>query len=218
VQPDGSDLRQLTAPQGTADLDPRWVGNTGALVFSRSGKSVGDSASDIWSMTSPDSSVAKKLTNVGSPRSIKQAVLRQMTALRATVTDKQEATKLDEAITHLTKALDPALWIDGAHLQPIGGDTVFNQEKDAVNQLRLLVQDAATVDGPTIQDFIQRLVLADRAIAVIAIADAVARNTDANDLAQANTELRKGDEETTAGRPLTAIEHYRNAWKKCLKP
>jgi dipeptidyl aminopeptidase/acylaminoacyl peptidase len=52
VQANGSGLRQLTTPDGTGDLDPRWVGSTGQFVFSRSGKGVADAASDIWSVSS----------------------------------------------------------------------------------------------------------------------------------------------------------------------
>ena len=191
VQPDGSGLRQLTSPQGTADLDPRWVGNTGMLVFSRSGKSVGDSASDIWSLAGLDGAT-KQLTSVGSPLSVKQAVLRQLIALRASVVDRQEGIKLDLAITHLTKALDPTLWIDGSHPQPTGGEVVFNQEKDAVNQLRIIVRDTSTVNSPTIEDLIQRLVLADRVLAMVGIADAVARNANSTEYCASQLGSSKG--------------------------
>ena len=51
VQPDGSGLTQITAPDGSADLDPRWT-TASSFVFSRSGQNAGDAASDIWSSTS----------------------------------------------------------------------------------------------------------------------------------------------------------------------
>ena len=52
VQPDGTGLQQVTAPSGVADLDPRWIKGTSGFVFTRSGKTVADAASDIWSVAS----------------------------------------------------------------------------------------------------------------------------------------------------------------------
>ncbi len=51
VQSNGSGLQQVTAPEGAADLDPRWGSGT-TFVFSRSGRSAVDAASDIWSASS----------------------------------------------------------------------------------------------------------------------------------------------------------------------
>jgi Tol biopolymer transport system component len=47
VQPDGAGMSQITAPDGAADLDPRWI-SSGGVVFSRSGSRPSDAASDIW--------------------------------------------------------------------------------------------------------------------------------------------------------------------------
>jgi Tol biopolymer transport system component len=47
IQPNGSGLQQITAPAGAADLDPKWTPG-GGFVFSRSGLSTADAASDIW--------------------------------------------------------------------------------------------------------------------------------------------------------------------------
>jgi len=52
IQANGNGLQQLTAPDGTGDLYPRWIGFTSAFVFSRSGKSSSDAASDVWSSAS----------------------------------------------------------------------------------------------------------------------------------------------------------------------
>lgn len=48
IQPDGSGLRQVTSSEGAADLDPHWIPGANAFVFSRSGITPADSASDIW--------------------------------------------------------------------------------------------------------------------------------------------------------------------------
>jgi hypothetical protein len=173
---------------------------------------------------SPAYGTASDGTNIGAwqgtlvcgVRPVKQGVLDDLIALRATVTDKQDGDKLDEAIKHLTKSLDPDLWIDGSHPEPKHGEKVFNEEKDAVNKLRELIKDQkSTIPDATLQDFIDPLVGADRQLAVVAIADAA--GGDPKDIAKANEELAKGDSEAADGKYTDAIEHYRNAWKHALK-
>lgn len=152
-----------------------------------------------------------------APRLIKQAVLNQLIAFRATVTDKEDGKKLDEAIKHLQKSLDPDLWIDDSHPKPKGGEKVFNEEKDTVNQLKNLMKDKhSTIPDATIQGWINRIVQADRFLAQVAINDAVARGGDPKKIAKANEELSKGDADA-AGKPDNAIEPYRNAWDQALK-
>ena len=65
VQPDGSGLQQVTAPDGLADLDPRW-GPGGSFVFSRSGKNIEDAASDIWFSPSLDTP-PEQVTRTNTP-------------------------------------------------------------------------------------------------------------------------------------------------------
>ena len=138
---------------------------------------------------------------------LKQGVLDDLIALRATVTDKEDRHKLDEAINHLTKSLKPSWWIDSSHLRPKDGGKVFDEEKAAVMQLRALINDRkSTVPDAIVQGFIDRIVGADRLLAVVAIADST-KNT-----AKANEELRKGDNELAKGHYDRAIDHYKNAW------
>jgi hypothetical protein len=154
--------------------------------------------------------------NFAGPGSAKQDVLDELIALRATVTDKQDGNKLDEAIKHLEKSLTPAWWTDDAHLQVKDGEKVFNEEKDAVNQLRDLIKDKkSSISDMTLQSFVDRIVAVDRLLAVVAIADAT--GGDSKDIAKANDELGKGDNETAKGKYDSAIEHYRNAWKFAQK-
>jgi hypothetical protein len=136
--------------------------------------------------------------------------------LRATVTDKQDGKKLDEAIKHLTKSLDLELWIDETHLQTKHGDKVFNEEKDTVVKLLELLKDKkSTIPDATLQGFIDRLVSADKLLASTAISDAAGGN--AKKIDKANEELGKGDARILDGKFTDAIEHYRNAWKQAIE-
>ena len=149
---------------------------------------------------------------------VKKDVLSHLIALRATITDKSDGHKLDEAIKHLTKSLDLELWVDGTHLQAKHGEKVFNEEKDAVVKLLELLKDKkSTVDKLTLQDFINRLVDADKTLATVAYNDAVAAGGDAKKIAKANEELSKGDARALDGKFVDAIEHYRNAWKHAIE-
>ena len=153
-----------------------------------------------------------------NPYRTKQKVRDDLVALRATVTDKQDGKKLDEAIDHLNKSLDPSLWNDNYHPKPKGGEKVFNEEKDTVNKLRELMKDKhSTIPDATLQGFINRIVAADRRLAQVAINDAIGRGGDPKKIAKANEELAKGDSDNTDGKPDNAIEHYRNAWDQALK-
>ncbi len=151
-------------------------------------------------------------------RELKQGVLDEMTALRATVTNKKDGKKLDQAIDHLNASLEPELWLDGNHLHSKKGKTVFQQEKDTVIKLRELLDDnKSTVDDAALSDFINRLVVIDRNLAVISIDEAVDGDGSSKKIAKANAEIVKGDEDAAAGSPHNAIEHYRNAWSFALK-
>jgi len=137
----------------------------------------------------------------------KQGVLDDLIALRAIVTRKEDVHKLDEAIKHLTKSLTPSWWIDSSHLKAHEGKKVFDEEKAAVMQLRALINDRkSTVPGEIVQGFIDRIMAADRLLAVVAIAGST-KNT-----AKAIVELGKGDEEDAKGHYDHAIDHYKNAW------
>jgi hypothetical protein len=150
------------------------------------------------------------------PWSSKQDVLNGLIALRATVTDKQDGNKLDEAIKHLTKSLASSWWSDDAHLQVKEGEKVFNEEKDTVNKLRDLIKDKkSSISDEELKSFVDRIVEADRLLAVVAIADVA--GGDPKDIAKANHELGKGSTEAALGKYDSAIEHYRNAWKFAQK-
>jgi hypothetical protein len=158
------------------------------------------------------------IATLNTPRGDKQRVLDQLIALRATVTNKEDGDKLDEAIKHLTASLDNSLWIDQTHLQPKGGETAFNEEKDTVNKLRDLLQNKkSAIADALLQGFIDRIVNADRRLALVVINEAIAAHGDQKEIANARDELAKGDSDIASAKHESGIEHYRNAWQHALK-
>jgi uncharacterized repeat protein (TIGR01451 family) len=154
-----------------------------------------------------------KVTAVDSVKNYKQHVLTDLITLRGAVTDKQDGKKLDDAIKHLANSLAPSLWVDGNTLVAKGGDKVFREQKDAVGKLIDLLKNNNSGISGGLQGFINRLVAADRALADIAINQAISAGDDPNQIAQAQNELAQGNSSATAGKYIVAIEHYRNAWK-----
>ena len=63
---------------------------------------------------------------------------------------------------------------------------------------------------------INRLVQIDRALAVIEIQYAETHNGNASKLNSARTYLAKGDTDAAAGKPTSAIDDYKNAWKNAV--
>jgi hypothetical protein len=152
------------------------------------------------------------------PKALKQDVLNDLIALRAGVTDKHDGKKLDNIIKDVQKSLDDKLWLDPSHLNTKKGKKVFEEEQQAVENLRQLIKDKKSkIPDADLQNFIDRLVSIDRILAVIVIDDAVAEGGDQKDIDKANKELAKGDEEASKGKFAHAIEHYRHAWDKALK-
>lgn len=145
----------------------------------------------------------------------KASILTDLQALRATVTDREDGRRLDQAIAQLRQSLHPSLWDDPLHPDPKRGSRVFQEEKDSVIKLIAIVRDRkSTIDDAIILGFINRIVSADRLLAQVAINDAAGGS--AKELAKANRELLKGDARAADGRFTSAIEHYRNAWKHAL--
>lgn len=149
---------------------------------------------------------------------ILQGVLNQAIALRAGITDRQDADKLDQAIRHLTRSLDPTLWGSLGRLHSKGGEKVFNELKDAVNKLgELLKNKKSSISDSALQGLIDRIVKSARELAQTAINDAIAAGGSPKDIGRANEEISKGDSDVAAGKYESAVEHYRNAWNHVVK-
>jgi hypothetical protein len=137
---------------------------------------------------------------------VKQDVLADLKALRATVT-------LDRAISDLQRSLDPANWIDQTHVRDA---SVFQGEKNSVNQLTNLIRQHGT--DATLQGFVDRIVKSDRLLCTFAINDAAAAGaSNTTGYTQAVNLRATGDQMVAARQYESAIEHYRNSWSKAVE-
>jgi uncharacterized repeat protein (TIGR01451 family) len=163
-----------------------------------------------------DPNFANNTASVSSLVSIekwKRNVLTDLIALRSTVSNKQIKQKLDETIKHLSNSLEASLWVHGNALEPVHGETVFNEEKAAVIFMSELIKTNAGGLAGLLQGFVNRLIAADHALADIAIHQAISTGGAANLIAQAQNELAQGESNTNSGEYTLAIEHFRNAWQ-----
>jgi hypothetical protein len=154
-------------------------------------------------------------------RQKKQTVLAELIALHAVATDHSDQNHLDDAIDHVQDSLADELWLDGNHLVAKKGKKVFDEEEDAVDELRDILKDIKDHDSAqsavVIQDLINRLVAIDRALAVISVDEAEAAGASAKKIKEDREEIADGDEDAAEGRPDKAIKHYRDAWAHAVK-
>ena len=95
------------------------------------------------------------------------------------------------------------------------GEKVFDAERDSVKQLLEILKGKKDAVGDEVADgFARRLVGADRALAVIAIADS---DADRKKLDEAMDRLDKADTAATLLDYDKAIEGYRDAWKSATR-
>lgn len=155
---------------------------------------------------------------VRAPNAMKQQVLDAAVALLATLTDKEDRSKLSYAIEHLQKSLSADRWLDALHPKPGSkGEGVFNEEKPAVLKFReLRNSNDSGLTVAQMQGYIDALLATDRLLAEIAIAEAEARGGNAGKIATAREELIKGDAEAGKDHPDKAIDKYKNAWKNAV--
>jgi Phytase len=168
------------------------------------------------SSTSTTSTTTSTLPPEDAPRVMQEGVLAVLVDLRDQDVDKDGAKKLDEAIVALGRAVDAAGWRDDSRPQPDTGSDVLEDEKTAVSKLEELVKKGGGgVDPALLQTLVDRLLAVDRALIVVAIADA--SGGDSKTLAQALDELMKGDRYAAEGKEGGAIDHYRHAWERAQK-
>jgi hypothetical protein len=154
------------------------------------------------------------VTVVGA-RGVKQDVLNELIALRATLTDREDIAEVAEAIEELQESLAAAFWIDETHVQPKKGERVFREEMEAVHELVERIRDKDSgIPGAVWQGFVDRIVKSDRLLAEVAISDAVAMGGRAKEIAKAKRELMRGDKRVAARRFESAIESYLEAWEE----
>lgn len=147
-------------------------------------------------------------------RGVKENVLADLSALQAALTNRAEGDKLRLAIERLSEALEPGRWLDQTHVHPKNGEGVFNLEKDSLLPLLQELEDPRNpVPAEAWRDFIRRLIQCDRLLATVAIRRASQAGGDPAQIDKAWDEVSKGDADAQNSKVVTAVEHYRNAWR-----
>jgi hypothetical protein len=155
-------------------------------------------------------------------RGVKSNILAELVALRRTSANRIDRWELDEAIGNMIAALGlkigkAPLWVDETHVDRRNGDWVFIHEEDAVNELlEILNYKNSQIPDATVQNLIQRLVKADRLLAVVSIRDATRAGLNSKKIAKALRAVAKGDQDAARGKPDRAIEDYRDAWDEAV--
>jgi len=146
-----------------------------------------------------------------------QFTLGDLRALRQTITNEHDAHALDDAIRDLTHALDPSLWLDPLHVQPHGGEPVFEETKNAVKKLNDLMSDGSnTIPAATVRFYIERIMNVDQRLARIAISDAQASSANQEKLIHAMNQLNQGDADVAVGKFAEAVADYEQAWRLAI--
>ena len=182
------------------------------------------------------------VTVVGA-HGVKQDVLAELIALRATVDCDQDqpdkdhggshgnqgnggqradgkiCAKLDAAIRHLRASLHPAAWIDETHLERKAGAQVFDEEMLATDKLCEILKDRRNqISGAVLQDMIARMIRADRLLASVALQEAITAKESPRKIKQAEKFLAKGDTEARDNKWSDAIEDFGHAWAQLTHP
>ena len=151
-------------------------------------------------------------------RGVKESVLADLIALRATVTDRKDLAKLDAGIEDLSESLAPALWVDQLHLDRKEGDVVFQEERETAKSLcALLKSNNSNIPAHRLQGFINQMLQVDRALVSVALDEAALAGVSAKKIEQARKILAKGDAEARGDKCYKAFDFYRSAWKLAVR-
>lgn len=148
------------------------------------------------------------------PRQTKVSGLAALMSLPSTG-DKTVDRELNEAIRHVKASLAPSLWADDLHLTD-HGKRVFEEEQRAVQELTKLKHVSASLLGQ-FTDAVRTFTRVNRALAQTALDQAQLTGGEADDLAQAQKDLTRGDKLADRGEFEDAIERYEDAWVQVQK-
>ena len=153
--------------------------------------------------------------DLGAPRLAKTALVDSLSALLPTG-DSNADRRIEEAIDRIEDSLTPALWESNYRLSADDGGTVFDRERQAVQELAKVVEaDGAAAAAAA--DAIDVLVEVDRFLAAIAIDDAVASGGSQERIQQAMDRYEAGLVHAAAGDYAKAVGEFKKAWATALK-
>jgi len=147
------------------------------------------------------------------PQAALQSALDDLRVVRQTITNRNDALRLDIAIQSLKLALDPRLWRDPTHLQPPTGVGVFIALGGAIVPLHAILGAAqSSIPAATARFYIDRILDVGRRLAVISISDARAAGGDQQIIDRAAHEIIDGDANVTRDKFEEALADYALAW------
>lgn len=150
---------------------------------------------------------------VSDPFTVHSDVLFDLIQLRNGATESAVAETLTAAITQLSAAVAPSLWLDTYRLAPAAGHAVFTLDLAVVGILK--GAGLGAIDPELLLCMADRIARADREIAVTGIDDGALRGSP---METALAMLANGDDALARGNPAAAaIAHYQSAWKQSLK-
>jgi len=147
----------------------------------------------------------------GEPMHTKQVVRADLVALLPTGDEKTDD-RIEKAIEHINKSLDPDLWETGSTLTE-KGKKVFDEEKKAAEEL-------AKIHKPDVSKQFYSLLDVDQALALLAIEEAMAAAEAAGCTPESEDgECQKTLKEIAKAREelAKAIDHYKKAWEHAQK-
>jgi hypothetical protein len=124
---------------------------------------------------------------------------------------ESEDQRLDKAVRELNKALQHRYWVDDDSLNLAEGKKVFSETRKAVKDLAKVVSGGVGLADEA-RTAIDVLVFADRQLAQIAVDGAIAGGGDADDIADAQEHLDRGDALDAAHQWDKAVKEYEKAW------
>ncbi|MBV9790288.1 MAG: hypothetical protein JOZ51_19010 [Chloroflexi bacterium] len=145
-----------------------------------------------------------------------QAARDLLATLRPQVATAQEQNQIDSALGRLDRTLARGAWRDASHLEPNSADQVFAEAQQVVTSLQGLLQsNNSSIPAPVLRNFIRtRVVHVLRGLAAQSIDEAAAGQPG---LAQARAALDRGDDAALHDQFVSAVQHYRNAWRQAQR-
>ena len=148
---------------------------------------------------------------------LKESAIGALSALLSTGDNKTDK-RIEKALKHLEKSLDPKLWETDSTLTK-KGKKVFDEEKKAIKHLQKLIKDKKVADDvkDVCENVIDELLTADKLLAETALNEA--KEYEGNkkkvdkEIEKSEKEFEKATKELEKGKPDKAIDHYKKAWE-----
>jgi len=134
--------------------------------------------------------------------------------------------KIDSAINSIQNSLNSVLWIDDSHLNPNGGEQIFEEDKNAILNLTLVIQTQEIIIQnsleenklieeeklQTLQEIVSDIIDSEKVLVGNAIEDAQAYVKDASELGLAVLEFNNAEEKFQLQEYIEALNFYKNSW------